>query len=105
MHICNLISCTYHRVVLSVKDIKMTSVFTMLRKCCNHPYLLEFPLTLDGDFLVDEQIVASCGKVLLLDRMLPALIGRGHKVLIVCSLNLMCRHYRCPKQLVATVEL
>lgn len=58
----------------------MTSVFTMLRKCCNHPYLLEFPLTPDGDFLIDEQIVTSCGKVLLLDRMLPALIHRGHKV-------------------------
>ena len=73
------------RVVLSVKDIKMTSVFTMLRKCCNHPYLLEFPLTPDGDFLIDEQIVTSCGKVLLLDRMLPTLIYRGHKV---------CMYYR-----------
>ena len=76
-YICNC--CT--RVVLSIKDIKMTSVFTMLRKCCNHPYLLEFPLTLNGDFLIDEQLVTSCGKVLLLDRMLPALIKREHKVL------------------------
>ena len=78
-----IIQCDYYyiRVVLSVKDIKMTSVFTMLRKCCNHPYLLEFPLTLDGDFLVDEQLVISCGKILLLDRLLPALIKRGHEVL------------------------
>ena len=66
--------------VLSVKDIKMTSVFTMLRKCCNHPYLLEFPLTPEGDFLVNEQIVTSCGKIMLLDRMLSPLIERGHKV-------------------------
>ena len=58
----------------------MTSVFMMLRKCCNHPYLLEFPLTEAGEFKVDEQIVSCCGKIMLLDRMLPALIKQGHKV-------------------------
>lgn len=58
----------------------MTSVFMMLRKCCNHPYLLEFPLTESGEFRVDEEIVSCCGKVMLLDRMLPALIKQGHKV-------------------------
>ena len=77
VHASDVHSCCV-RVVLSVKDIMMTSVFMMLCKCCNHPYLLEFPLTLDGDFFVDEQLVTSCGKVLLLDdNMLSALIKRG----------------------------
>ena len=58
----------------------MNNVWMMLRKCCNHPYLLEFPMTLDGQFRVDEEIVNSCGKIMLLDRMLPALIKEGHKV-------------------------
>ncbi len=70
----------------SVTNIKMTSVFTMLRKCCNHPYLLEFPLTQEGEFQIDEKIVSCCGKVMLLDRMLPALIKQGHKVSIYCAL-------------------
>lgn len=77
---CSLIETYLCRIKLSATNIKMTSVFTMLRKCCNHPYLLEFPLTEKGEFQVDEQLVNCCGKVLLLDRMLPALIQQGHKV-------------------------
>ena len=64
----------------SAVDIKLTSVFVMLRKCVNHPYLLEFPLDDNGDFLVDEQLVVCCGKMMLLDRMLTALLEQGHKV-------------------------
>lgn len=58
----------------------MTNVFMMLRKCCNHPYLLEFPMTPEGQFRVDEELIHGCGKVMLLDRLLPALIKDGHKV-------------------------
>ena len=61
-------------------NIKMNNVWMMLRKCCNHPYLLEFPMTPDGQFRIDEEIVNGCGKIMLLDRMLPALIKEGHKV-------------------------
>ena len=63
----------------SVLNIKMQSVWVMLRKCCNHPYLLEFPLTKDGQLRIDEDVVTKCGKMLLLDRMLPVLLHRGHK--------------------------
>ena len=74
------ITCFNHRALISVTNIKMNNVWMMLRKCCNHPYLLEFPMTPDGQFRVDEEIVNSCGKIMLLDRMLPALIKEGHKV-------------------------
>ena len=37
-------------------------------------------MTPDGQFRVDEEIVNGCGKIMLLDRMLPALIKEGHKV-------------------------
>ena len=53
-----------------------------LRKCVNHPYLIEFPLTSDGDFKIDEELVTNSGKMLLLDRMLPALLRDGHKVIV-----------------------
>lgn len=76
----NLDTISHRKAVVSVTNIKMSNVWMMLRKCCNHPYLLEFPLTPDGQFRVDEEIVNSCGKVMLLDRMLPELIKEGHKV-------------------------
>ncbi len=64
----------------SATNIKMTSVYTMLRLCSNHPYLLEFPLTPSGDFKVDEELVQCAGKIQVLDRLLTALIKDGHKV-------------------------
>ena len=64
----------------SATNIKMTSVYTMLRLCSNHPYLLEFPLTPSGDFKVDEELVQCAGKIRVLDRLLTALIKDGHKV-------------------------
>ena len=57
----------------------MQCVWMMLRKCCNHPYLIEFPLTENGDLKIDRDLVTVCGKMLMLDRMLPVLIERGHK--------------------------
>lgn len=59
----------------------MTNILMLLRKCCNHPYLLECPVE-EGTLLrkVDEELVTSSGKMLLLDRMLPVLKKRGHKV-------------------------
>lgn len=51
-----------------------------LRKCCNHPYLLEYPLTESGDYKIDEDLVQTCGKMKLLDAMLSELKLRKHKV-------------------------
>ncbi|KAK2547632.1 Lymphoid-specific helicase [Acropora cervicornis] len=65
----------------SVLNIRMTNILMLLRKCCNHPYLLECPLE-EGTLLrkVDEDLVNCSGKMLLLDRMLPSLKEGGHKV-------------------------
>ena len=45
-------------------NIKMANVMMQLRKCCNHPYL-----PLDKEWLPcnDEMLVASPGKMMLLD--------------------------------------
>ena len=64
----------------SLLNIRMQNRMMQLRKCVNHPYLLEFPLTSNGDFKIDEELVTSSGKILLLDRMLPPLLRDGHKV-------------------------
>ena len=65
----------------SVVHITVRNVLAMLRRCCNHPYLIEYPLRqADGHLRVDEELVTSCGKLALLDRMLARLHAGGHKV-------------------------
>lgn len=62
-----------------------------LRKCCNHPYLLEYPLTESGDYKIDKDLVQTCGKMKLLDAMLAELKLRKHKVGDVFLMN----HFTC----------
>ena len=59
-----------------------------LRKTCNHPYLIEYPLTEDGLFYrADEDMVDICGKLKVLDQMLEELMIRGHKVLVFSQMT------------------
>uniref|UniRef100_UPI00398E373D lymphoid-specific helicase n=1 Tax=Pristiophorus japonicus TaxID=55135 RepID=UPI00398E373D len=70
--------------------LKLQNVLMLLRKCCNHPYLIEYPLdSTTQEFKIDEELVKSAGKFLILDRMLPELSRRGHKVLIFSQMTSM----------------
>jgi ATP-dependent DNA helicase len=53
-----------------------------LRLTCNSPLNFYNPWAADSGMEVDETLVTSSGKMLLLDRLLPSLFERGHKVLI-----------------------
>ena len=65
----------------AVVTIRLQNILMQLRKCCNHPYLLEYPLDPNTkEYLIDENLVRHSGKMLLLDRMLPELRKHGHKV-------------------------
>lgn len=62
-----------------------------LKKVCNHPYLFdisneELNETPKGRI---PEIVAWSGKMLLLERLLPELFARGHKVLIFSQMTRM----------------
>lgn len=71
-------------------NLKLQNIMMLLRKCCNHPYLIEYPLDpATQEFKVDENLVKNSGKFLLLDRMLPELKKRGHKVLLFSQMTLM----------------
>ncbi|KAL0964383.1 hypothetical protein UPYG_G00323070 [Umbra pygmaea] len=64
-------------------NLKMRNILMLLKKSCNHPYLIEYPLEpASQEFKIDEQLVQTSGKFLILDRMLPELKKRGHKVLL-----------------------
>lgn len=69
---------------LAEKEIankKLGNPLLQLRLVCNSPHNFYNPWA-DSATPVDESIVTSSGKMLLLDRLLPALFKAGHKVLI-----------------------
>lgn len=49
---------------------------------CNSPHNFYNPWSVATDMPVDESIVTSSGKMLMLDRLLPYLFSQGHKCLI-----------------------
>ncbi|MBZ3885190.1 Lymphoid-specific helicase [Sciurus carolinensis] len=62
-------------------NLKLQNIMMLLRKCCNHPYLIEYPIDpVTQEFKIDEELVTNSGKFLILDRMLPELKKRGHKM-------------------------
>ncbi|KAK2098709.1 hypothetical protein P7K49_024160 [Saguinus oedipus] len=68
--------------VESEVNLKLQNIMMLLRKCCNHPYLIEYPIDpVTQEFKIDEELVINSGKFLILDRMLPELKKRGHKVM------------------------
>ncbi|KAI8619340.1 SNF2 family N-terminal domain-containing protein [Chytriomyces sp. MP71] len=94
-----------------VQNQKLQNLLMQLRKICNHPYLFDVPneeAEKDFDFHTaqvvqtnkegatkDERavrlphIVACSGKMLMLERLLPELFKRGHKVLIFSQMTRM----------------
>ncbi|XP_038074783.1 lymphocyte-specific helicase-like isoform X1 [Patiria miniata] len=74
-------------VELNIKD---KNVMSQLRKACNHPYLLEYPLDpVTQEYRIDEELVTNSGKLMVLERLLPALKKENHKVLIFSQMTLM----------------
>ncbi|KAG8764752.1 hypothetical protein FRC12_007909 [Ceratobasidium sp. 428] len=68
----------------------LQNVVMQLRKVCSHPYLFDWPADPKTDeLIVDENLVGASGKMLLLERMLDALLERGHKVLIFSQFTTM----------------
>src|SRR5438270_10336005 len=57
----------------------MQNPIMQLRLACNSPHLFYWPW---GQDTPDETLVTESGKMMLLDRLVPELFKRGHKVLI-----------------------
>lgn len=65
-----------------ISQKKLQNPIMQLRQCCNSPHNFYYPFELDDNTPVDESLVTESGKMLLLDRLLPELLRKGHKVLI-----------------------
>ncbi|QPH18996.1 hypothetical protein C2857_004131 [Epichloe festucae Fl1] len=61
---------------------KLGNPLAQLRLVCNSPHNFYNPWATSTDIPVDESIITSSGKMLLLDRLLTALFQNGHKVLL-----------------------
>lgn len=59
-----------------------------LRKVCNHPFLFHLGKSENG-LHNSKEMVEWSGKMKILDRLLPALITKGHKVLIFSQMTAM----------------
>jgi ATP-dependent DNA helicase len=72
------------------KSVSVNNVLMQLRKCCNHPFLFEWPLDDAGEEVVDSALVDASGKMQLLDRILNELKRQGdHQVLIFSQMTRM----------------
>lgn len=68
--------------------MRLLNILMQLRKCCNHPYLF------DGaepgpPYTTDKHLVDNCGKMVLLDKLLPKVKAQGSRVLIFSQMTRM----------------
>ncbi|CAG9826669.1 unnamed protein product [Diabrotica balteata] len=71
-----------------VEKMRLQNILMQLRKCTNHPYLF------DGaepgpPYTTDEHLVYNCGKMVLLDKLLPKLKEQESRVLIFSQMTRM----------------
>lgn len=67
----------------------MNAPMIMFKKIVDHPYLIHFPLDPDAEekaLLINEDLIRSSGKLMVLDQILRRLKQDGHKVLIFSTL-------------------
>ncbi|KOO53197.1 myb domain-containing protein, partial [Chrysochromulina tobinii] len=65
-----------------------------LRHCCNHPFLIKGVMQAEGIDLAEDaeyltRLVASSGKLVLLDKLLPKLQQQGHRVLLFSQFTML----------------
>jgi len=75
------------------QQVSLINVMMDLKKCCNHPYLFpsaqdEAPKYPNGAY-EGSALVKSCGKLILLQKMLRKLKDGGHRVLIFSQMTKM----------------
>eukprot|EP00698_Gefionella_okellyi_P002844 TRINITY_DN12712_c0_g1_i1.p1 TRINITY_DN12712_c0_g1~~TRINITY_DN12712_c0_g1_i1.p1 ORF type:complete len:695 (-),score=197.22 TRINITY_DN12712_c0_g1_i1:90-2090(-) len=75
----------------SQATVSLLNTLMQLRKCCNHPWLFEGLETQDmnGAVGTGDALIQASSKLQLLDRVLPLLKARGHRVLLFSQMTRM----------------
>ncbi|XP_035710091.1 chromatin-remodeling complex ATPase chain Iswi isoform X2 [Folsomia candida] len=69
-----------------MKRVRLLNLVMQLRKCTNHPYL--FTGAEEGPPYTDDvHLVSNCGKMIVLDKLLPKLQSEGSRVLIFSQMT------------------
>ncbi|KAF9581775.1 hypothetical protein BGW38_001089, partial [Lunasporangiospora selenospora] len=73
----------------STRKASLQNILMELRKCLNHPYLIEGvePRDLNTSELIHKSLIEAGGKLSLLHMMLPKLKQNGHRVLIFSTMT------------------
>ena len=66
--------------------VRLLNIIMQLRKVCNHPYLFD-GVEPGPPYTTDQHLVDSCGKMVLLDKLLARLKQQGHRVLIFTQMT------------------
>ena len=70
-----------------VNSKKLQNLIMQLRQTCNSPHLFYWPWQSGGD--PDNTLITESGKMMLLERLVPELFKRDHKVLIFSQFSSM----------------
>ncbi|KAG7452973.1 uncharacterized protein BT62DRAFT_925514 [Guyanagaster necrorhizus] len=73
-----------------VNNMRLQNTVMQLRKVCSHPFLFEWPLDAQTHQpALDNRVVDTSGKMMVLDRLLDELFRRKHKVLLFSQFTTM----------------
>ena len=76
-------------LVKQISNKKLQNLYMQLRQACNSPQMFYWPWAEEKGERPDETIITDSGKMMLLERLVPALIERGHKILIFSQFKKM----------------
>ena len=82
------------RGATNVTGPSFNNLAMQLRHCCNHPFLIKGVIQSEGVHTADDdtyldKLVASSGKLVLLDKLLPKLQVQGHRVLLFSQFTML----------------
>ncbi|OQV11664.1 SWI/SNF-related matrix-associated actin-dependent regulator of chromatin subfamily A member 5 [Hypsibius exemplaris] len=70
----------------SGEKVQLLNILMQLRKCCNHPYLFD-GIEPGPPYTTDKHLVDTCGKMVVLDKLLPKVQAQGSRVLIFSQMT------------------
>jgi SNF2 family DNA or RNA helicase len=68
------------------EKVRLLNIIMQLRKCCNHPYLFD-GIEPGPPYTTDQHLVNSCGKMVILDKLLVRLKKQNSRVLIFSQMT------------------
>ena len=79
-----------NNTVRQVNNMHLQNVTMQLRKASCHPFLLDWPVDpLTRQYVLNDELVSSSGKMMMLERLLDELFRRDHKVLLFSQFTTM----------------